>query len=64
MIIGHRTKPDSERTIVFKVTFPIHRDHRSDTFELSKEDAEQAILKRLQYETLCRKQTFVDDMDE
>jgi hypothetical protein len=61
MIIGHRTKPDPARTVVFKVTFPIfNEDGQTDTHELSREDTESAILSRIRFDSFCRKQTLVD----
>jgi hypothetical protein len=53
MIIGHRTKPDSQRTIVFKVTFP-NANGGIDSYEMERVDAENAIAKFARFESRCR----------
>ncbi len=57
MIIGHRVKPDEDRTIVFRVTFPDSVDKTIDSFEMTREEVEAAILLFMAWEKTCRQQT-------
>ena len=52
MIIGHRTLPDSDGTVVFRVAFP--GKDLTDTFEMKRSEVEDAIHKYMTFERTCR----------
>ena len=67
MIIGHRVKPDAERTIVFRVTFPDSIEKTIDSFEMTRGEVEAAILSFMAWEKQCRQQTvewYSDDEND
>ena len=63
MIIGHRTKPDDNRTVVFRVAF-LGTDKDIDSFEMSIEDAEIAIASQFKWEFTLRRSIESSDNDD
>ena len=63
MIVGHRTKPDSYRTVVFKVAFPCSSEHMVDTFEMERAEVEAAIHKHMCFEKCCTQTVLEWDSD-
>jgi hypothetical protein len=62
MILSHRTKPDSARTIVFGVAFQ-GTDKDTDCFEMSMEEAEVATANHFRWEFTLRR-TLEEPSDE
>ena len=60
MIIGSRTLPNAERTVVFRVVFPDSTgEEETDTAEWSRKETEEGILREMTWEKKCRR-AFVD----
>jgi hypothetical protein len=55
MILGHRTKNDSKRTVVYKVTIPDDPDG-IDTYEMEKLEVESAIKRYQNFNARARAQ--------
>ena len=58
MILGYRTKSDSKRTIVYKVTIPNGPDG-IDTYETKKKEVEEAIERYKNFNARARDQIYV-----
>jgi len=58
MILGYRTKSDSKRTIVYKVTIPNDPDG-IDTYEMEKKEVEEAIERYKIFNARARDQISV-----
>ena len=56
MIIGHRTLPDKENTVVFRVSFPVMGE-KIDSFEMTRGEVEKAIFLFMKWEKECRQTT-------
>jgi len=63
MIIGSRTLPDTDRTVVFRVAFPdstaTANEDPVDTAEWSREDTERGIFDQMEWERKVRR-AYVD----
>ena len=59
MIIGHRTLQNDEREIVFNWTFPCTNEGSLDSFEWTRAETEDDIMKEVLFDQTCRK-TIVD----
>ena len=58
MIIGHRTKSDRNRTIVYKVTIP-DDPNGLDVYEMEKNEVERAIERYNRFNVRARAQIVV-----